>query len=241
MTHWLVITLAGPLASFGETAGNAERGTADRPTRSALLGLAGAALGIDRNDHDGQQRLAASLAIATNTLRPGALLRDFHTYQSVHRSKGRFATRRAALALPSTEIETSITRREYRSDGLWHAAYSLKTGATLTLEELAQAFRAPHYTLYLGRKSCPPGHPLVPELIAAETLAQAFASYAQARSIRSDRATTIASDDLSSAGAGNRPVRRHVRVDEPLDRSSWQFAARDEFVFMSGGDKEGGS
>ena len=50
---WLIITLAAPFASFGEEAGNVRRGTADRPTRSALLGLAGAALGIDRVDAEG--------------------------------------------------------------------------------------------------------------------------------------------------------------------------------------------
>ena len=53
MTEWLIIHLAAPFASFGEEAGNVRRGTADRPTRSALLGLAGAALGIDRADARG--------------------------------------------------------------------------------------------------------------------------------------------------------------------------------------------
>jgi CRISPR system Cascade subunit CasD len=237
MTHWLVVTLAGPLASFGEAAGNAERGTADRPTRSALIGLAGAALGVDRSDQQAQERLGAGLAIATRTLHPGTLLRDFHTYQSVHRSKGRFATRRAALSLPPTEIETSITRREYRSDGLWHAAYGLRPGATLTLEELAQAFRRPHYTLYLGRKSCPPGHPLVPEIVEADTLDRAFAAYARGRAVPIGALTLIATDDMPR----DRAVARHVRIDEPVDRTAWQFSARDEWVFMTGGDEGGGS
>ena len=58
MSGWLAIVLAAPLASFGEEPGNAYRGTADRPTRSALIGLAGAALGIDRADGAGQKALA---------------------------------------------------------------------------------------------------------------------------------------------------------------------------------------
>ncbi len=69
---WLVILLSAPLASFAEEPGNAQRGSADRPTRSALIGLAGAALGIERADAEGQQRLAASFLTATRTLDPAS-------------------------------------------------------------------------------------------------------------------------------------------------------------------------
>ena len=54
-------------------------------------------------------------------------------------------------------------------------------------------------------------------------------------------ATLIATDDLSRAGAGKRTVSRHVRIDEPVDRAGWQFSARDEWVFMAGGDAGDGS
>ena len=80
MTEWLIVTLAAPLASFGEEAGNVRRSTADRPTRSALLGIAGAALGIERFDANRQRDLFASFRVATRTLRNGTLVVDFHTY-----------------------------------------------------------------------------------------------------------------------------------------------------------------
>ena len=62
MSGCLVVVLAAPLASFGENAGNVRRGTADRPTRSALIGLAGAALGVERADSTGQQKLVDSFS-----------------------------------------------------------------------------------------------------------------------------------------------------------------------------------
>ncbi|CAN0539557.1 unnamed protein product, partial [Scytosiphon promiscuus] len=111
MTEWLVVTLAGSMASFGEEAGNAQRSTADRPSRSALIGLAGAALGILRDDTEGQRRLARAFRIATWTLQPGTLLSDFHTYQSLPSSAGRPSTRAEALKRRS-DLATSITRRE---------------------------------------------------------------------------------------------------------------------------------
>ena len=45
MPRYVVFRLAAPLASFGEVAVGERRPTADRPTRSAVIGLLGAALG----------------------------------------------------------------------------------------------------------------------------------------------------------------------------------------------------
>ena len=75
--NWLVVLIAAPLASFGEEPGNVRRGSADRPTRSALIGLAGAALGVEREDAEGQRALAASFLTATRTLSPGSAARRF--------------------------------------------------------------------------------------------------------------------------------------------------------------------
>lgn len=231
MPRFLCIYLAAPLASFGEAAGNAQRATADRPTRSALLGLAGAAMGIDREDTDAQAALAASFSVSTRTIRAGTLLTDFHTFEGVSRSKNFYSTRAKALS-SGGNLNTSITRREYRSDGLWQAAFHEKAGATLTLDSLHRAFLNPHYALWLGRKSCPLSHPLAPVFVEAEDLRQAF-GLAHAGG---PAGGVIATQDRSLLAAGNRTVSRHRRLDEPLDRSAWTFASRDEFVLSQSGD-----
>ncbi len=241
MTRWLAVTLMAPLASFGERAGNVERSTADRPTRSALIGLAGAALGVRRADSEGQVRLARSFRIATQTLGAGTLVADFHTYQSLPSSKGRPATRADALARPD-DLATSITRREYRSDVWYEAAYAQNDGARWSLDELRHAFRYPVFTLFLGRKSCPLGAPLDARIDDAETVDELFARRRSASPYldvekavfdsraRRHRAGPLAAERQDDLGGANLPVRRHRRMDEPGNRLTWQFSARTEFV-----------
>lgn len=235
MTGFLVVQLAAPLAAFGDAAGNVERKTLDRPTRSALLGLAGAALGVERGDADGNAALGASLSTATRTLNPGRLLRDFHTYESVLRAKETYFTRADALARGTRN--TSITRRDYRSGGLWLGAYALRPGGSLTLAAVRNAFLKPAFTLYLGRKACSLSLPLAPLLIETDDVEQAFAAYAEQR--RLPKTGLIATDDrMLLPPAGNRLERRSTVRDDPGDRRAWQFAARTEFLL--GGEGEAG-
>ena len=222
---WLIITLAAPLASFGEEAGNVRRGTADRPTRSALLGLAGAALGIDRADAEGQRALATSFRIATRTLCAGTLVKDFHTYQSLPSAKGRPRTRMEALSHP-LDLVTSITHREYRTDVRYQAAYRAVSGGQYSLRDLNAGFEKPAYTLYLGRKSCPLSHPLAPEIIEAQTVTDAFKCHNDAPD------GLIAVEDRSDLGPIDAPLRTRSRMDEPSDRTSWQFGQRCEYEYV---------
>ncbi|WP_321505619.1 type I-E CRISPR-associated protein Cas5/CasD [Breoghania sp.] len=232
MTRWLVVTLAAPFASFGEEAGNAQRGTADRPTRSALVGLAGAALGIRRADAEAQTALAASLAVASWTLDAGRLLSDFHTYQSLPNARGGRATRALALA-SANELVTSITRREYRSDVLYFAAYRETEAASVSLDKLSAAFAQPVFSLYLGRKSCPVSRPLNPVVVDAPNAATAFRVYARrdARlALPSGTRGTLATEAREDLGETDAPHRVHLRVDDPGDRVVWQFSSRREYV-----------
>jgi CRISPR system Cascade subunit CasD len=251
VTEWLVVTLMAPLASFGERAGNAERSTADRPTRSALIGLAGAALGIRRDDAAGQARLAAGLRTAVLTVDPGTLLMDFHTYQSLPSGRGRRPATRAEALHDRAEIVTSITRREYRSDVWYEAAYTVNIGAEISLADLESAFREPSFPLFLGRRSCPLGAPLDPRIEEAGDLVALFARR-HAASPHLDGATPlrdgrraarppgpISAERTRDLGERNAVQRRLRRIDDPLDRSTWQFAARDEFVLAwPNGDEE---
>lgn len=242
MTRWLVVTLMAPLASFGERAGNVERSTADRPTRSALIGLAGAALGIRRADREGQQRLAASFRVATSTLGAGSLVSDFHTYQSLPSSSKPAPQTRAQALARRADLATSITRREYRADVWYEAAYALQEEAHWQLEDLGEAFRAPRFTLFLGRKSCPLSAPLDPKIINADDLGEIFgqrraqSAWLDSREPVFDRrrwrhrAGPIAAEWRDDLGAANRGLRQHRRHDEPGDRLAWQFSARREFV-----------
>jgi len=64
MRSFLLFRLYGPLASWGEIAVGEVRPTALQPTRSALLGLLGAALGVRRGDDEAFSALGATLRFA---------------------------------------------------------------------------------------------------------------------------------------------------------------------------------
>lgn len=233
---WLVITLEAPLASFGEAAGNAQRGTAERPSRSALLGLAGAALGLRREDAAGQSRLFAGLRTASLSQRSGKLLTDFHTFQSLPSSAGAPRSRAAALA-QHEELSTSITRREYRMDVRYLAGFTATDGVAegegIDLAALAEAFRRPRFTLWLGRKSCPLSHPLNPQVVPATDAAGAFLAYLEADPSllgTMPREAELAVETLGDLPPGAAISRQHTRRDDPQSRTSWQFASRSEYV-----------
>ena len=240
MCKWLVATLAAPLASFGEQSGNVRRGTSDRPTRSAILGLAGAALGLSRADTKGQQALAASFGVATHTVNSGTLLVDFHTYQSLPSTKGRVRTRADALSR-ERDLNTSITHREYRADVFYQVAFKALPNGRYELEGLRSALMQPVYSLYAGRRSCPLSRPLAPRIIEAETVLEAFSLHPDTTLHRSGSGL-FAAEDLRDFGRLQAPVRSRLRLDEPGDRLAWHFTPRLEYEYSpprkSAGDQE---
>lgn len=247
MTEFLLITLAAPLASFGEQAGNARRGSAERPTKSGLIGLLGAALGVRRADQAGQRALASGYALATRTWRPGGVMQDFHTFQSLPRN--RQAETRADALRQKEHLETTLSTREYREDVLYEAAFVAETGAHWPLTALRDALLAPRFVLSLGRKSCPIAWPLFPQIMSEETVDAAFDTYAEKRRAlaeksgashlepllrRRSRPRIIAYEDGAEPRRGNASTRRHRRYDQPGDRVRWHFEPRQERVFTLG-------
>lgn len=183
---YLVMRLYAPLSSWGAVAIGEERPTNDYPTRGAILGLLGAALGIERCDQKQLQALADSIGMASKTYSRGTILRDYHTIQTTAVAKGqRFHTRKQELQ--SAKLETILSSRDYREDGLWVVAIWLKPedeknarhhdydyDYKFDLLTLQQALERPKFTLYLGRKSCPLAMPLTPCIIIATNIKQAL-------------------------------------------------------------------
>ena len=93
MRTYLTFALVAPVAAFGSLAVGERRQGWDRPARSAVLGLVGACLGVEREDDDGQAALATEYGTALLCYAPGLLLADYHTAQvpSAQRNR-RFAT-----------------------------------------------------------------------------------------------------------------------------------------------------
>lgn len=89
-THVLLVRLAGPLQSWGVSSRFARRDTHARPTKSGVIGLCAAALGLDRDEPLGE---LAEVSFGVRADHPGTRLRDYQTVGG-----GRFPLRPRDLA-----------------------------------------------------------------------------------------------------------------------------------------------
>lgn len=247
MPRHLVFRLYAPMASWGEAAVGETRPTATYPGRSAILGLVGAALGIRRDDDEGQRCLRNGLQVAVKQRSPGLLLRDYHTVQvPPSQAKVTHRTRREELLVPKEALNTILSSRDYRCDGLWSVAIRLAAEAGWTLDELKVALERPRFPLYLGRKACPLAAPLVPAVVEAihwrQALDHRFESalspdrtwlplvgnaVQDERLLRLPKQVLYAWEGAADAFDGSEVTNEASEVwDEPLHRRRWQFGPR---------------
>lgn len=239
----LVFQLYGPLASWGEIAVGESRHSAPYPSKSALIGLLAAALGIRRDEDDLQQAMATGYRFAVKVLGNGSLLKDYHTTQvpdSVR--KFRYRTRRDELVIGRERLGTILSSREYRCDAFALVSVCATDTSRWTLNELFEALLTPKFHLYLGRKSCPLALPLKPVLDSYHGFCHALDAYTHTESF-SNRERYVLSLDKAPAryywegDAGDiEPQQTLIRHDQPLSRSRWQFVQRSENLFIKGED-----
>jgi CRISPR system Cascade subunit CasD len=236
--EFLLLTLYAPLVSWGDIAVGEARGSWVQPSRSAILGLIAAALGITRDDQEAHNALDSGYGFAVRLDAPGTPVTDYHTAQAVAASAVKRVAERGpitrATLLNTSDRATIISRRAYRQDALATVAIWSRASGAWSLAHLAEALRRPAFVLYAGRKSNAFGLPLGPEVVTAATLADAFTQ-------RRDPARGIAAvavrpvqgwgrevthDPCDGFSSGLRPLRRQTRRDAHADRTQWQFRER---------------
>lgn len=138
----LLLRLAAPLQAWGSNSKFNIRTTEREPTKSGIVGMLAAALGIQRNDDSKKLEPLNALRFGVRVEKEGKLLRDFHM---VHEMTGK--------------KDSHVTERFYLSDAVFMVA--LESENKEFLEQLAYALEHPVYPLFLGRRSCPPTLPVV--------------------------------------------------------------------------------
>ncbi|MEP6835386.1 MAG: type I-E CRISPR-associated protein Cas5/CasD [Gemmatimonas sp.] len=178
MTSFLMFTIQAPLASWGEIAVGEWRGSWDTPSRSAVIGLVGAALGVERSDTVLQAALRDGYRVAVRADRKGSAMQDYHTMQSVEQGivkKRNLRTRASLWTVPKESRQTILSRREYRQNVVHTVAVWSVGQAQWSLEDLARSLERPVYAPFAGRRCNPLGLPMMPAVVDADTLAGAFA------------------------------------------------------------------
>ncbi len=147
----LFLRAEAPLQAWGERQTRfVVRRTTEAPTRSGITGLLCAALGLSRAEAElsGWLERLASLGMGVRIDRAGRRWWDYHTVGAG------LAVREAG---GGSREHTILTRREYLCDASFLVVMQ---GDPLLIGQLAAAVERPHWTLYLGRKSCPPSRPI---------------------------------------------------------------------------------
>lgn len=242
MPDFLVFQLYGAMAAWGDIAVGEHRPSQGHPSKSAIIGLLAAALGIKREEEEQQQTLAQNYGMAVCVQASGEILRDYHTIQMMG-GKRTYATRRDELRTDSLNLNTMLSQRDYRMDAVYQVAIWGKTEKLpFSLTQLVQALAQPVFTLYLGRKSCPLSLPLQAKLIQNNTLQQAFEHYPLNPStekidgfisplLPAKRWLSVYWEEgLTDAELGQLKASMvYPRRDQVRSRSRWQFTNRDEF------------
>ncbi len=230
MAAYLLFRLYGPMAAWGEMAVGEYRPAFGHPSKSAVIGLVAAALGITRDDEAAQGHLAQGYGMAVRVEAPGSLLRDYHTSQVPPTTRGTaYRTRRDEVR--ATNLNTILSSRDYRCDALATVClWPLRDDAPYSLQDLRQALERPRFVLYLGRKSCPPALPLQPRVVEGQSLSDAFAKAEGLPKMLEGlrRAESVSLFWEGEVEAGIPPQQTFVRRDVLLSSRRRQFAERRE-------------
>jgi len=213
--------LEGALQAWSAQGKLGIRDTEREPTKSGVLGLVGAALGMARDD-DATLATLRALTMAVRVDRSGTLLRDYHTAGG-----GRF---RGEDYFTFGTKSCIRTERYYLQDASFVVALA---GDRVLVERIAAALRSPRWPLFLGRRSCPPATPVlvdVVELGAVEAVRQAPRAE---RSTEGDLRIVVEADGADGDARYDVPLsfsERERRYGVRYVRSEWTASASTEAV-----------
>ena len=132
----LLLRLAAPLQAWGTDSKFEVRRTNREPSKSGVIGLLAAALGLRR---DADLTELSALRFGVRVDRNGEVIKDFH--------------------MAKADKTSYLTYRYYLSDAIF--LVGLESEDRNFLEKIERALRNPCFPLFLGRRSCPPTLPLV--------------------------------------------------------------------------------
>ncbi len=218
MREHLILRLYGPLQAWGRESFEGLRPSALYPGRSALLGLLGACLGIDRMDQIRQGDLANSVAFAVRVDKQGQKMTDYYTIKNARKNYQPEYTKDGKIK----SHETIQTWREYWQDAQYTVVVWNQRNAVISLGEIEKGIKKPVYTPALGRRSCPLTRPLFDGRKTAVSAIDALET-------TEPLGGTIYSDEESEGAI------RLKKRDVPIVHQARQFASRT--VYMSKGVK----
>ena len=156
----LLLRLCGPMQSWGVDSRFDQRDTDLEPSKSGVLGLLCAAMGIDRGDWAALEPMT-HWKMGVRVLKAGTLQRDYQTAQ---------------LKPYAESSLTTTSQRFYLADADF--LVGLECPERSALERAQAALQEPHWTLCLGRKAFVPSRPVaVPDGLVEAGLREALGGW----------------------------------------------------------------
>jgi CRISPR system Cascade subunit CasD len=140
----LLLRLSGPLQSWGTKSRFSNRDTELEPSKSGVVGLICAAMGVKRDDTITIEKLA-KLKMGVRVDKEGTMKKDYHTALNVAKSGG------------GKPKDCEPSDRYYLSDACFLIALQ---GDSDLLKSIDRAMQKPKWQLFLGRKSFVPSQPV---------------------------------------------------------------------------------
>lgn len=166
----LLLRLVGPMQSWGTTSRFDQRDTGKEPSKSGVIGLVAAALGIDRENWADLEPLTR-LSMGVRHDRSGLPKRDYQTAQHI------------ISADRSKVHETAVTTRDYLADAAFLVGLADNDG--VLLDRIHTALGNPAWPLSLGRKSYVPSESVwMPDALQDAPLLEALARWPWIASVR---------------------------------------------------------
>lgn len=146
----LLLRLVGPMQSWGTTSRFDQRDTGKEPSKSGVIGLLAAAMGIDRENWTDLKPLTL-LSMGVRHDRTGIPKRDYQTAgcasgDTIKRADG------------TQSNDGVVSQRFYLADAAF--LVGLESSKRSLLERIHSALRDPVWPLALGRKSYVPSEPI---------------------------------------------------------------------------------
>lgn len=148
--YTLLIRLAGPLQSWGTGSYYDDRQTDYYPSKSGVIGLIAAAMGRKR-DEDISDLCKLRFGIRIDN--QGKIVSDFQITDMASDRLIEFFTGK------TKKYNANLSHRDYLSDAIFLAGF--ESDDKSFLETIESSLLNPVYTVFLGRRSCPPTEPLV--------------------------------------------------------------------------------
>ncbi len=146
----LLLRLVGPMQSWGTTSRFDQRDTGKEPSKSGVVGLLAAAMGIDRENWPDLEPLT-HLSMGVRHDRSGVPKMDYLTAGCANSDR--------IIRANGTQSEDGVvSQRFYLADAAF--LVGVTTGDDALLERLHAALRDPVWPLALGRKSYVPSEPI---------------------------------------------------------------------------------